>query len=582
MNRLLAVSSSWLLLSSLALPAQVLGDPDAERRENLRVRSAAVADGLRAWAADFDADRLGPAGLLRDAGGLNPAYVASAKVADLVRKADYDRINHLDMLQKMLFFAESNADENLADAALAVAGAGLEKSLVDRTALQVRDLGHWTLMRMENQGAWFAIMRAAAGERLPLAGGGDDEPGPAGVSRQVAALKALGMKGKPVFRSTIEGALAHADPRVRLAAVEALEFQRRPESMRTLTRVMNAERHPIVSQALVRAVQAILKAHGARLPASDRVWAVQITLKMVGQCGWRTDMELVALVEEFPCKEAIPELISVLERAALPPDKLVETVNKNASPLLRERAWNALRGLTGALIAADEPKAWREFWEREQHKIVVPDRVGRKREEGNTRAAFFGVPVTGRTIGFVIDTSGSMNAQAAGTIGNGGQGAADERIPTRLRAAKDQLLTAISAMAPGSRYHVFTFASEARAWSTRPVPVAAESTRQLTELLSRFKADGGTNMFEGLALALAAGELRYGEADQDGIDELFLLSDGEPTAGEIREPDEIRKLLLEANKYRKVRINTVFTGNGAGADFLRKLAEDHDGVFVQR
>lgn len=582
MNRLLAALSPWSLLSLALVPAQVIGDPDAGRREVERARAAAVAEGLRAWALDYDADRLGPAGLLRDAGGLNPAYVNSAKAAELVRREDYDRINHLDMLQKMLFFAETNADENLADAALAIAGAGLEKSLVDRSALQVRDLGHWTLMRMESQGAWFAIMRAAAGERLPVVTGGDDEPGPAGVSRQVAALKALGMKGKPVFRSTIEGALSHADPRVRLAAVEALEFQRRPESMRTLTRCMNGERHPVVSQALVRTVQAILKAHGARLPASDRAWAVQITLKLVGQCGWRTDMELVALVEEFPCKEAIPELIGVLERAALPPDKLVETVNKNASPLLRERTGNALRGLTGALIPAEQPKAWREFWEREQHRIVVPDRVGRKREEGNTKAAFFGVPVTGKTIGFVIDTSGSMSAQAAGTVGAGGNGAADERIPTRLRAAKDQLLTAISAMAPGSRYHVFTFASEARAWSAQPVPVGNESTRQLAELLSRFKADGGTNLFDGLALALAVGELRYGQADQDGIDELFLLSDGEPTAGDIRDPDEIRKLLLEANKYRKVRINTVFTGTGSGADFLRKLAEDHDGVFVQR
>jgi len=31
-----------------------------------------------------------------------------------------------------------------------------------------------------------------------------------------------------------------------------------------------------------------------------------------------------------------------------------------------------------------------------------------------------------------------------------------------------------------------------------------------------------------------------------------------------------------------VRINTVFAGNGRGQDFLRRLAAENGGVFVQR
>ena len=66
------------------------------------------------------------------------------------------------------------------------------------------------------------------------------------------------------------------------------------------------------------------------------------------------------------------------------------------------------------------------------------------------------------------------------------------------------------------------------------------------------------------------------------IDELFLLSDGVPTAGDVKDPDEILAIVKQANRYLHVRINTVFTGVGQGADFLRKLAEQNDGVFVRR
>ena len=49
-----------------------------------------------------------------------------------------------------------------------------------------------------------------------------------------------------------------------------------------------------------------------------------------------------------------------------------------------------------------------------------------------------------------------------------------------------------------------------------------------------------------------------------------------------RDPDAILRLVQEVNRYQKIRINTVFTGTGTGADFLRRLAEENDGVFVQR
>jgi Mg-chelatase subunit ChlD len=140
----------------------------------------------------------------------------------------------------------------------------------------------------------------------------------------------------------------------------------------------------------------------------------------------------------------------------------------------------------------------------------------------------------------------------------------------------------VQAMEPESRYHLITFSSEAHTWSRKAVPPTAQATRSLTELLSRLQPQGGTNIYHGLVQALQLDQLRYGEENGLQIDELFLLSDGEPTEGAVKDSEEILRLFREANRYQRVRINTVFAGDGKGADFLRRLAQENDGVFVQR
>ncbi|MCA8953687.1 MAG: HEAT repeat domain-containing protein, partial [Planctomycetes bacterium] len=447
-----------LLVSSLvptALRAQGDG-PSAEAR-------AAAATAMREWVAEFEIGRLGPRGLLHGGPGLQPRYVRYARQADLVSERDSDRITHLDMLGKLLIFAEQHPSNELTEATLAVAAAGFERAFLDQNALEVREAGHWSLMRTDDRNVWFLLLRAAAGDRslvfaeqLPR----EEDPGTDGLAtgpaRRVAALRLLGMKNKPVFRSTIEACLWDPDPRVRLAAAEALDFQRRPLSLAKVVERVQTERHPVVSQALVRLLDALIRLPGEQPSAAERAQAVQAALRQFGLSGWRTDMELLELVERYPTRELIPVLIAALERSSAPPDKLVATVNKRASIQLRERAGGLLRAMTGALIAEDDPAAWRTFWEREQDRIEVPKVLKRERA-GGTRATFFGVPVTGSSIAFLIDTSGSMEEQVAVPVAGGANrtsptGSRPGRSMSRLGAAKEQLALAVQAMDPNSRY----------------------------------------------------------------------------------------------------------------------------------
>lgn len=565
----------------LCMPVAALG----QQGQDLVAIQKQTAAAIQQWVDDFSRGRIGPRGALRTGAQLQPRYMGYAKRAGHLLPEDLGRLTHLDALQKLLYFAEKNPSPELGAAVLGVASVGLDRSFLDRDAFELRELGHWTLMRMENQGIWFQVLRAAAGERLPVldelrSRDQKEEDVSVGPARRVAALQLLGQRNLPVFRSTLEAALTDLDPRVRLASAESIQ---RPWKAKTVKRVVLAfqrERHPVVSQALVRLLLKMLKWPPKDMTPADRDSVVDGACSQMGLAGWRTDMDLLDLVAIYPRKSAIPKLIEALDLTITSPDALVSAVNQKASPLLRQRAGQLLRAMTGALVPIEDPNAWREFWAKEQGNIVVPVRLA-KPDSNGTSVKFFGVPVTGTSIAFLIDTSGSMEDAPAGKGPTTGL-RRTRGARTRLDAAKEQLVLASQVMAPESQYYLLTFADKAKTWTRQPIRPGQRSTRSLTGLLSRLNARGGTNLFAGLIVALEIEGRTYGDKAMPKIDELFVLSDGDPTSGEVRDADTICELVKQANRYAKIRINCVFTGSGKGAALLRRLAEENGGVFVQR
>lgn len=530
-----------------------------------------VATAIDQWVTAYAGGHLGPRGPLLGGVGQQPAYVRTASRAGFVRDSDYDRLNHLDVLQKMLFYAEKHPAAELAEACLGLAGAGLDGAFLDPTSVMLRELGIWTLMRMDHRGAWFTVLRTAGG-----IGSGEAEQVP-DVARRIAALRLLGLKAEPVFRSTLEAALRDLEPRVRIAAAEALGLQRAAETLPLVLEILPQERHGVVAQAYVQLLLSLLRAHPEVVDPGMRERVARIVLGRFDQTGWRTDMELLDVVEQFPCKAAVPLLIEALKKANAPPDKLVAAVNAKASPRRKQRVAELLRRMTGALIAPEDIAAWQTFWASEGTALVVPDTLRKPVSEG-TRAEFFGVPVTGGAIGFLIDTSGSMDNATAGTAASGRR----NQDLTRLGAAKEQLGVAVQAMDPEATFMLMSFAADSHTWTRTPVKAGSGALRSLTELTSRMRPDGGTNLYAGIALALRLEEARFGQEAPAQIDELFVLSDGLPTTGEVRDQEALLELVRQANKTAKVRIHCVFTGNADGAELLRRLADDSGGVFVQR
>ena len=583
---------STIIFLACACAAPSLRAQSAELSE--RELQRFVAASVRQFLGDYDRGELEPRGGLRAEARLQPRYLRDAARGGFISAGDPGRLTHLDVLQKMVFYGERHPSIEVADALLDLAAVGVEGSFLARQSRELREIGHWALMRVEDQGVWFMILRAAAGERVPLLDevrkgaerrrdrrnrAGAEQAVSVGPARRVAALRLLGQRGLPVFRSTLEAALVDPEPRVRLAAAESIRPPWKVPTMRRVATALRDERHPVVSQALVRLLFTMVKRPPRGMSPQLREEVVLGALTLFGKAGWRTDMDLVDLVEAYPTKAAIPYLIEALDLDR-PVDQLVAAVNQRASPLLRQRAGGLLRAMTGALVPIEDAQAWRDFWARERDNIEVPQPL-RKAATKGTRVEFFGVPVTGTSIAFLIDTSGSMDSAPAGDGPLTGQRRV-RRAQTRLGAAKQQLTLATQAMDESSQFYLLTFADKARTWTKRPLRPGRQVTRALTSLLSRLNARGGTNLYAGLVTALEIEGRRFGDANLPKIDELFVLSDGEPTAGVARDADTLCQMVSEANRYAKVRINAVFTGTGAGGALLRRLAAENDGVFVQR
>jgi hypothetical protein len=200
---------------------------------------------------------------------------------------------------------------------------------------------------------------------------------------------------------------------------------------------------------------------------------------------------------------------------------------------------------------------------------------------------FAGIPLTGESVVFLIDISGSMVRK-------------DEKTedPEKWPFLCDTLMQLMKSIPTMQRFQVILFSDKTRylfgerdSWLKYEGPATAQLTR---DALFKVKVEGGTNMEEGFDEAFRYRKLK--------LDTIYLFSDGLPNIGSgvpasIRNPTEEQrnqfmgkfvrdKLKTDWNRPEKglndVRINAVgffFESPDVGA-FLWAMAREHRGAFV--
>ena len=328
--------------------------------------------------------------------------------------------------------------------------------------------------------------------------------------------------------------LNHRDPQLRAEAVFARIINDSEEGEHFALEVLRGTETG--SPALVAAMRGLAwkKSPRGRIEAVRRLQTAEGSLLL----------EIFDFLEIDPRDDDIPYLIKVLER------KLGGRAEGKAIALLRE--------MTGYRMA-NNVESWR-YWYRYHKATGTPFyREARPEESEEWTITYFGIPIYGKDVVFVLDTSGSMSAP----MEERGPGSRGEIAIREI----DELLPRLPA--DGS-FGLVSFAGEVRCLSSSMLAKSTAGLARASQWMGSRSFGGGTNLHAGLLRAL----------EFDAAEEIILLSDGDPSVG-VRNTDEIVLAVSNANRWRNLRISAVGVGvSSRQRRFLNQLTTRNDGDLV--
>jgi len=180
-------------------------------------------------------------------------------------------------------------------------------------------------------------------------------------------------------------------------------------------------------------------------------------------------------------------------------------------------------------------------------------------------ARFYSIPVDTDRLAFVLDTSKSMLDPAA-----------PGKEATKMELAVAEVAGTLAGLRDGTSFNMLLFGSEVRRWKGRTVPASPEAKHEALRFLQKQTPGGRTNIFDALAASF----------DDTGVDTVFLLTDGAPSAGEETTRTGFLEGLAHLRRWRPVRVHCVEVGApNTGArwkGFLADVAAATGGIHVAR
>jgi hypothetical protein len=242
---------------------------------------------------------------------------------------------------------------------------------------------------------------------------------------------------------------------------------------------------------------------------------------------------------------------------------------------VRADAHDALRALTGRDLG-EAPAAWHAWRDAASSRPALADERGRY-----GYGTYYGIPLSPGRVCFVLDVSGSMHAPLEGP--SAAYAAKEGRckgikVPTRLDLARQELAAAVQGLPARATFRLVFFNAGVAEWADGPVEATKENKAKAVKYLQRLGSSGSTNLHGGLLAALdAAADPR--EAFRRSVDAVYLLTDGQPTAGRVVDPAELVADVVDRNRGRFVAVHTIGLGE-ADCALLRDLSRRTGGAFV--
>ncbi len=216
---------------------------------------------------------------------------------------------------------------------------------------------------------------------------------------------------------------------------------------------------------------------------------------------------------------------------------------------------------------------WEAWWKKEGNSmdlISKSDLKKRIKEEETRRlkkrskASFFGIKIISKRVTFIIDISGSMNEPMRTRYVDQSTG------ETRMTIAIRELQKSIDSLDRGALFNIIPFSSDVSMWLDEGVAGSDEKTRdEAKEFVGKLGAGGGTNIYGAVRTAF----------EDNQVDTIFILSDGEPSVGDELDPQVIRDHVARWNEHRDIEIHCIAIGGAL--QLLEWIAEDSGGNYVK-
>jgi hypothetical protein len=428
-----------------------------------------------------------------------------------------------------------------------------------------------------------------------------------------AAVRVLGrLKNAPAIEAVLAELSTSKDAPTKSALLQAVAEGRYPGSAEPLTALLTDK----VWDVRRRAVQALvalgdpvhapaiapLTADGepaVRCAALEGLGqlgselAVQPALASLSDSVWQVRASAVEALKRVRRREAIGPLI---ERMALEEGRLVADIGV------------ALADLTGRNFG-ERTEAWQRFWETYKDRFQIPTdaELAKLREKQAASEAVYhppgsvsyhGIETPSRSILFIIDVSGSMEALVVER-----ERFQDGGYPSlaRIDIVKTELARTVEKLEPYVQFNILAFATDVKTWKKGLVGANVLNKSSAMDWVNRLQAIGGsskedlaraglvgsanleagkTNTYAALITGLgAAGQGSKDPSYQVAVDTIFFLSDGRPSHGDYVDPQDILREVRTANELRKVVIHTIAIGEFQ-KEFMKQLADENGGIFV--
>ena len=238
---------------------------------------------------------------------------------------------------------------------------------------------------------------------------------------------------------------------------------------------------------------------------------------------------------------------------------------------VRSAAHESLEQVTGNRDLPAEAARWVEWWGQVREGFEFPgSKPGAEAGDGDvqtvpsdpaTLPTYYDIPIRGRRVIFVMDISASMWGP-------------------KSEAALAELSRAVRTLRTTNRFNVIFFNEHPYPWRKELLPAFPYQKLECVTSFQELETKKYTNIYNSIERALGfAGLGRFALEDPPGVDDVFVLTDGEPNRGRYRDQRGILAGLDALDPMKRVRIHAISIGD-APKDLMQAIAKQHGGRHV--